>query len=332
VIVRPTIVGATLKEPLRGWIDNYSGATGLFVACGMGLLRTMLASPVAVANLVPVDFVTDVIIAAPWFKQYKMKIKSLRSLQDHGDESLESVELKPWKQDEDLVIHCESGHLKKPLLWETIPRMIEVFYAKSPFDKAVRYPGMRTTNNRLKYKLYILLCHYAPAMMFDALLKCTGQKAKLYTMYTKLHKSLKILDFFTQRHWQFDVNNLHEMDQLLQDIKNSSDKPAEQAKWTNEWNVSIKGLDWSKYIEFYCLGTKKYLMKEEMSKMGKARIRMNRMRLVHYLIVTFTAAVTAKMTQLLIQIMVKLYKALESRKILSTNIIQKISELSKNKK
>ncbi len=32
VIVRPSIVGATKAEPFPGWIDNLSGASGLFVA------------------------------------------------------------------------------------------------------------------------------------------------------------------------------------------------------------------------------------------------------------------------------------------------------------
>merc|ERR1712226_476844 len=322
VIVRPTIVGATLKEPLRGWIDNYSGASGLFVACGMGLLRTMMAFPDAVSNLVPVDIVANIVIAAPWFRESK-------KLQLHA--LGESEEYKsPEKTDHNLVINCESGHITKPLIWDEVPKLIERFYSESPFEKAVRYPRMRVTDNRLKYIFYTFFCHYTPAMMMDALLKCMGQKPKLYNMYNKLHKSLQTLDFFTQHHWKWDVNNLNDMEQLLQTIKSSraqSTKPREQeSSWTDDWNVSLQGLDWTKYIEFYCLGTKKFVMKEEMSKMGKARKRMQRLKLVHYLIVTFITLTTAKISQMLIRVMIKIYRAIESGKAIPKSI-QKVAQL-----
>ena len=35
-IVRPTIVGATARDPLRGFIGNASGATGVALAIGTG--------------------------------------------------------------------------------------------------------------------------------------------------------------------------------------------------------------------------------------------------------------------------------------------------------
>ena len=41
-IVRPSIVGASWREPFPGWIDNFNGPSALFPATGTGLLRTML--------------------------------------------------------------------------------------------------------------------------------------------------------------------------------------------------------------------------------------------------------------------------------------------------
>jgi fatty acyl-CoA reductase len=39
VIIRPSIVGASVSEPFPGWIDNFNGPTGLFQAQSMGILR-----------------------------------------------------------------------------------------------------------------------------------------------------------------------------------------------------------------------------------------------------------------------------------------------------
>jgi alcohol-forming fatty acyl-CoA reductase len=41
-IVRPSIVGASWREPFPGWIDNFNGPSALFPATGTGLLKTML--------------------------------------------------------------------------------------------------------------------------------------------------------------------------------------------------------------------------------------------------------------------------------------------------
>ena len=72
IIVRPSIVGASWKEPFAGWIDNFNGPSGLFIACGMGLLRSMIGKPDAIADIVPVDIVSNVIIAAPWYRSTVM--------------------------------------------------------------------------------------------------------------------------------------------------------------------------------------------------------------------------------------------------------------------
>lgn len=37
------------------------------------------------------------------------------------------------------------------------------------------------------------------------------------------------------------------------------------------FNFDVKDLHWKSYIEAYCLGTKKYALKEDMTKMNKCR-------------------------------------------------------------
>ena len=41
-IVRPSMVGASWREPFPGWIENFNGPSALFPATGTGLLRTMM--------------------------------------------------------------------------------------------------------------------------------------------------------------------------------------------------------------------------------------------------------------------------------------------------
>ncbi|KAK0396316.1 hypothetical protein QR680_001667 [Steinernema hermaphroditum] len=64
IIVRPSIIGAMWKDPLPGWTDNLNGPTGIFAACGKGLITNMCGSTESVADIIPVDVVSNMIIVA----------------------------------------------------------------------------------------------------------------------------------------------------------------------------------------------------------------------------------------------------------------------------
>ena len=66
-IVRPSIVTASWREPLPGWVDNLNGPTGLLVAAGKGILRHMMYKAEASADLIPVDTVINLMIAIAWY-------------------------------------------------------------------------------------------------------------------------------------------------------------------------------------------------------------------------------------------------------------------------
>ena len=61
-IVRPSIVTASLKEPMPGWVDNINGPTGFIAGTSKGLLRVVRGNSNMVADIVPVDLA----IHYPW--------------------------------------------------------------------------------------------------------------------------------------------------------------------------------------------------------------------------------------------------------------------------
>lgn len=63
-IVRPSIVGASWREPFAGWIDNFNGPTALFAAIGKGILRTMIGNSNSIADIIPVEFPVNMMIVA----------------------------------------------------------------------------------------------------------------------------------------------------------------------------------------------------------------------------------------------------------------------------
>lgn len=59
-------VMATYKEPIRSWIDNLYGPTGVLVGAGTGVLRTLHGDIDKTAEIVPVDYVVNSMIAASY--------------------------------------------------------------------------------------------------------------------------------------------------------------------------------------------------------------------------------------------------------------------------
>ena len=61
-VVRPAIIGASLREPVPGWIDTLSAAAAVFTAATIGMLRILPGNPQGVGDIVPVDFTVNLIL------------------------------------------------------------------------------------------------------------------------------------------------------------------------------------------------------------------------------------------------------------------------------
>lgn len=56
----------SIKEPMPGWVDSLNGPTGLLIAGGKGVMRSMLCDGDIVADVVAVDVVANSLIAVGW--------------------------------------------------------------------------------------------------------------------------------------------------------------------------------------------------------------------------------------------------------------------------
>lgn len=71
VLIRPSIVIATLNEPMKGWIDNFNGPVGMLVAGGKGLVRVLLSDPFCNSDFIPVDGAIKFMVVAAWLRAIK---------------------------------------------------------------------------------------------------------------------------------------------------------------------------------------------------------------------------------------------------------------------
>jgi hypothetical protein len=55
VILRPSIIGASLEEPFPGWTDSITLAGGIFLIAGLGILRELPGDKNNIGDQIPVD-------------------------------------------------------------------------------------------------------------------------------------------------------------------------------------------------------------------------------------------------------------------------------------
>ncbi|KAM6173933.1 LOW QUALITY PROTEIN: fatty acyl-CoA reductase 1-like [Erethizon dorsatum] len=245
-MVRPTIVSASWEEPFPGWIDNCHEPSGLFIAAGKGILQTMHASNNALANLVLVDLVVNTSLVAAWYS---------------GVNRPRNV----------IVYECTTGSTN-PFHWGEVE-----FHAISTFKrnllKAFRWPNVNLTNH-LSYHSWIAVSYNVPAFLYDIYLRMTGRSPRMMKTITDLHKAMLFLEYFTSNSWIWNTDNVN---MLMNQLNPDDKKPSILA-----FNSDVPQLHWAEYIENYCMGTKKYVLNEEMSDLPAARKHLNKLQNICY--------------------------------------------------
>uniref|UniRef100_A0A3P9M3Y1 Fatty acyl-CoA reductase n=1 Tax=Oryzias latipes TaxID=8090 RepID=A0A3P9M3Y1_ORYLA len=213
-IIRPSIVGASWQEPFPGWIDNFNGPSGVFIAVSSTSSSTM-------ADLIPVDVVVNLTLA---------KTKGFGGKQHHVISS----------------------------------------FKRNPLEQAFRRPNANITSNYLINQYWILVSHKFPALIYDLFLRLCGQKPQMMRIFNRLHKAIGLLEYFSSQDWEWNSDNIS----MLMSQLTPEDRTM--------FNFDVRQLNWPEYIENYCIGTKKYVLNEDMSDIPAARQHLRKLRNIRY--------------------------------------------------
>lgn len=85
VLLRPSIIGGSYKEPLPGWTDTFSAAGGLSLAGGMGIVNYVRGDGDYIADLIPVDYVSNSIIVATAIESKNPNLTVIHSATSHAN-------------------------------------------------------------------------------------------------------------------------------------------------------------------------------------------------------------------------------------------------------
>lgn len=236
-IVRPSIVLSSFREPVAGWVDNLNGPTGIIVAAGKGVFRTMLCHEDKVADLVPVDIVINLMICAAW-KTAKCENKNIP------------------------VYNCCTGQ-QNPITWRQFVNLSFKYIRLHPVTNTIWYPGGSCHNYQLLNKVCVTFQHMLPAHFMDLIRRLRGKPPVMVGLQRKLNKAANCLEYFTTQQWHFRDDNVRRLEEEL--------SPEDRETFM----FDVKQIDWPSYLEHYILGIRQFIMKEspEMQSAALSRIR-----------------------------------------------------------
>ncbi|CAH0602038.1 unnamed protein product [Chrysodeixis includens] len=245
VIVRPSIVISSAEEPIPGWIENFNGPVGIFVACGKGIMRTIHTKPDIVCDFIPVDVCAKNIISCAWIR---------------GTKKLEPT-------DDVEIYNCCSGKLNN-ILMNDLVEMSKHIGKEIPLNNMLWNTGGTITKNKHWHYVKVLVQHLLPALLVDTLLWLFGQKPMLIKVQRRIYIANLALSYYTTQQWTFDNTNFTKLRSVLKDDDKS------------QFFYDIEGVDIKGYFVKCCFGGRKFLLKEKDEDLPQARAHCRRMQIL----------------------------------------------------
>lgn len=143
-------VTSCYNEPAAGWLENFNGPTGIISAVGNGLFRTIICEKDYQCDIIPVDFVINLVIAVAW-------------------------RTAATKSNDMEVYNCVTSR-QKPITWEQFVRLSIENMIRHPMEGVVWYPTGTLRMNRFLNTVHGYLVHYVPAYFLDLFAWSVGKK------------------------------------------------------------------------------------------------------------------------------------------------------------
>lgn len=326
VIVRPSIVMSSMREPAEGWIDTINGPVGLSVLGALGILQKIKVNSEVVFDLIPVDIVTNALVSIGWAATErksefvpgaKLEDDNIQQEQEVEEEKADekstttttnkaSINQKENNQLVDTTTNTGSGS-------SSLDGTIRVFnltsgdenpcsfyhYFSAGIEEVFRKPSTRALRpllkipkqkgmNQTKYWIHKVFSHLLFAYIIDTLLGIFGHKKIVIKAVNRMHYANEVFDYFTSHQWSFVTDNVKKLIHL-------------QSKEDREiFNCDVKTINWSQYSQIGWIGCRRFILKESDSTIDYARQRYKFVCLVYYLVKLFLIlAATTIITSLL---------------------------------
>ncbi|XP_026286499.1 fatty acyl-CoA reductase 1-like isoform X2 [Frankliniella occidentalis] len=207
VLVRPSIVTPTFRDPFPGWVDNLYGLGGVWAAGWKGLIRVTPGDGI-VFDTVPADVVTKTTILASWARGRGISIRPLPD--GAAPKGVEVV---------NATVGNEIGCSHRDMTWG----LTEAGLANDlVFPGMIRDPKYQVVSNPIAYELLKFYHHILYGLVLDTAARITGRKPRAMKMYRIIEGAMEASLPFQLRQFKFELVN----QRLLQILMHPADEDA----------------------------------------------------------------------------------------------------------
>lgn len=246
-IVRPAHLGATYREPFSGWVDSLSVAGSLFTYTGLGIVNFVPGNPDHLVDLVPCDYASNLILTA------------IAQLGSGPEGHLARAEDIP-------IFHISSSH--HPLTWGYAAQTMSKYWQKNTPKQAVAAPSVYMIKKHALYRAQFLIKYKAPAKIYSGFAKVLGtdfhrqQATKLKSFVTKCQTLNEQIFHFVDNEWIFDTSHSDRLRDQLWKISMAQDSFSSNSLEAEKFDFDFTTIDWHVFINYYCWGLSKFVLKE----------------------------------------------------------------------
>ncbi|KAI3450696.1 hypothetical protein Pfo_007361 [Paulownia fortunei] len=166
IIIRPTVITSTYREPFPGWVEGLRAVDAIFVAYGKGKLNFFIGDPQSTIDIIPGDMVVNSMLAA---------ITTHLNQPSH-----------------DLVIHQVGSSRRNPINYKDLKYLMYQYLHKKPFldnrGKPVKVGELTMLSSMTSYHRRIGT-YYLPFLKMLKLLNVIFCN-KFRTSYTNARRSM----------------------------------------------------------------------------------------------------------------------------------------------
>jgi alcohol-forming fatty acyl-CoA reductase len=238
LIVRPSIVGASLEEPFPGWTDSITLAGGIYLVAGLGILRELPGDENMIGDQIPVDIVANQILLQLPLCVYQHR-QTANPL---------------------MITHCSTSSVN-PVIWKEVVSYIQSYLYRSPYESRVFDPTITFIPNKKLYQTSFKLRRKLPAtaayqvakVMPLVSSKTREDLKKLKEAVDKCEEIGEAFEYFTGNEWIFD--NKRAMQLYYSPLISEQERKA--------FNCDVMRINWKMYMMNWAYGIKRFILKEE---------------------------------------------------------------------
>ncbi|KNA14188.1 hypothetical protein SOVF_109850 isoform A, partial [Spinacia oleracea] len=175
VIIRPTMVTSTLKEPFPGWVEGIRTIDSLAVAIGKGRLPCFLGDLESIADLIPADIVANSIIVAAMVHANQPGIPR--------------------------IYHVGSS-VKNPVSLASLHELVYEYFTRHPWinkdGKPVTVGRVRVLSSMASFKRFVTLRYLLPLKILEIVnfVFCQYFKATFMEQTRKINKVMRLIEMY----------------------------------------------------------------------------------------------------------------------------------------